>query len=157
MEVETPCLSICTTCRDGREALHVTRGGTRLARTVFERVAAEKTLGLRGVRCMSQCKRPCVVSLSGRESFTYVFGDLDPERLDHVDALLEFTSLYSNASEGFLTRQERPEVLRPSILGRFPPIGSNSPLVNCLIADPQSECDSEYSAAQQVSIKAIVS
>ena len=81
---------------------------------------------------MSQCKRPCIASFSAPECFTYVFGDLDPDRTDHIDALFEFASLYGLASEGFLKRDERPEVLRASILGRLPPIESNSPLVTYL-------------------------
>lgn len=81
---------------------------------------------------MSQCKRPCIASLSARECFTYVFGDLDPDRADHVDVLLEFVSLYNAATEGFLKRKDRPESLRANILGRFPPIDSNSPLVTYL-------------------------
>ena len=136
MEIETPVLSICLTCRDGHEAQHETRGGARLAQAVLDRIDAEKRVALRGVRCMSQCKRPCIASVSAPECFTYVFGDLDPARADHVDALLEFLSLYSASAEGFLTRKERPEALRASILGRFPPIDSNSPLVTYLTPEP---------------------
>jgi len=132
MAVETPLLSICLTCRDGREALRETRGGTRLARKVLQENALKNAITLRGVRCMSQCKRPCIASFSAPECFTYVFGDLDPDRTDHVDALFEFASRYSSSSEGFLARTERPEALRASILGRFPPIGSNSTLVTDL-------------------------
>ena len=132
MEIETPVLSICLTCRDGHEAQHETRGGARLAQAVLDRIDGEKGVALRGVRCMSQCKRPCIASVSAPECFTYVFGDLDPARADHVDALLEFVSLYNAATEGFLKREERPEALRASILGRFPPIDSNSPLVTYL-------------------------
>ena len=132
MVVETPVLSICLTCSDGNEALTKTRGGARLAQVVLDRIDAKQVLELRGVRCMRQCKRPCIASLSARECFTYVFGDLDPDRADHVDALLEFVSLYCAATEGFLKREERPEALRASILGRFSPIDSNSPLVTYL-------------------------
>jgi predicted metal-binding protein len=132
MVVEAPVLSICLTCRDGREALHKTRGGARLARKVLQENGVKNAITLRGVRCMSQCKRPCIASFSAPECFTYVFGDLDPDRTDHIDALFEFASLYGLASEGFLKRDERPEVLRASILGRLPPIESNSPLVTYL-------------------------
>ena len=132
MVVETSVLSICLPCRDGNEALTKTRGGARLAQAVLDRIDGKKVFELRGVRCMSQCKRPCIASLSARECFTYVFGDLDPDRADHVDALLEFVSLYNAATEGFLKREDRPEALRASILGRFPPIDSNSPLVTYL-------------------------
>lgn len=130
----TPTLSICTTCRDGREADVALRGGMRLAQGFVKRVGDQKTAGvkLRGVQCMSQCKRPCVASLSAHGKFTYVFGDLDPERHDHIDALLELSQSFDRAPDGFLERAERPEQLRSNILGRLPPLDSDSTLVNWL-------------------------
>ncbi|MFN3644242.1 MAG: DUF1636 domain-containing protein [Gemmobacter sp.] len=125
-----PTLSICLTCRDGREGAHAEiRGGARLAAAVLaaairQRVAAD----LRGVRCMSQCKRPCVVSLTAPGGFTYVFGDLDPADPAHAQAVLNLVPLYRAALEGFLPREARPEPLRAGILARLPPIATTSGL-----------------------------
>ena len=80
-------LSICTRCRDGREHIYGTRGGARLAEKFMKYVDKHTSLALRGVHCMSQCKRPCVVSFAGAEHFTYSFGDLDPECPQDVRAL----------------------------------------------------------------------
>lgn len=134
MSDEHAVLSICTTCRDGREVETGTRGGARLAEAIYARIDALTAAGvtLRGVKCMSQCKRPCVVSLSQSDKFTYVFGDLAPYVIAHTDALLELVERYNNAPEGFLERKDRPELLQTNILGRFPPIRSASPLVLCL-------------------------
>ena len=122
-------LSICTRCRDGREHIYETRGGARLAKKFMKYAGEHNSLALRGVHCMSQCKRPCVVSFAGAEQFTYSFGDLDPECPQHVSALQEFAELFQNAPEGFVLRSERPKVLRAGILGRYPPIKTNSDLV----------------------------
>ena len=122
-------LSICTRCRDGREHIYETRGGTRLAEKFMKYVDKHTSLALRGVHCMSQCKRPCVVSFTGSERFTYSFGDLDPECPSVVRALQEFAELFQNAPEGFVLRSDRPKVLRAGILGRYPPIKTNSDLV----------------------------
>lgn len=134
VEDETPVLSICMTCRDGREGLHSVRGGTRLADAVLARIGdrSRGQMTLRGVRCMSHCKRPCIVSLGAQGRFTYVFGDLDPERPDHIDALIDVIRSYRGADEGYLERSDRPEPLRASILGRFPPLDSASPIVTVL-------------------------
>lgn len=134
MHGDTAILSICTTCRDGREADCGTRGGLRLARAVVARSSDRQTenLHLRGVRCMSQCKRPCVASFSAYGRFTYVFGDLDPDTPGHIDALLDLAARYIRAPEGFLLRNQRPEPLQASILGRLPPMGSASDLVTSL-------------------------
>ena len=122
-------LSICTRCRDGREHIYGTRGGTRLAEKFIKYAGEHNSLALRGVHCMSQCKRPCVVSFAGTEHFTYSFGDLDPECPQDVRALQEFAELFLNAPEGFVLRSDRPKVLRAGIRGRYPPIKTNSDLV----------------------------
>ncbi|TQM89842.1 DUF1636 family protein [Roseinatronobacter monicus] len=129
-----PTLSICLTCRDGREGDHGdVRGGARLARALCSLVAQQGCdATLRGVRCMSQCKRACIVSLTAPGAFTYLFGDLDPTDPAHLQAILDLIPLYSKAPEGFLTRDARPEPLRATILGRLPPVGTASELVSDL-------------------------
>jgi predicted metal-binding protein len=117
------CLSVCFRCKPaewtGREEQ---RPGTDLADAV-EAEAARRGLALsllRDVRCMSQCKRPCVVAFSGTGRFTYLFGDLDPAR--DAAAILDAFILYASRSDGFMERFERPEALRAGILGRVPPL-----------------------------------
>lgn len=121
-------------CRDSREADYGTRGGTRLAQHVSARMKDQTTpkMQIRGVHCMSQCKRPCIASLSAQGRFTYIFGDLDPEEGAYVEALFELVSLYKTTAEGFLERKDRPESLQANILGRLPPLGSQSPLISSI-------------------------
>ncbi|MFM8746215.1 MAG: DUF1636 family protein [Aestuariivirga sp.] len=118
------CLSICFRCRpegwlgnaDAR------RPGADLADAI-EAEALRRGIDLevlRDVRCMSQCKRPCVVAFSGQGRFTYLFGDLDPAR--DGPAVLDAFALYCAKPDGFLERFERPEVLQAGILGRVPPL-----------------------------------
>lgn len=130
--VSVPTLSICLTCRDGREAARDDkRGGARLADAICDLVASHGCdAHLRGVRCMSQCKRACVVSLTAPGRFTYLFGDLDPENPAHAQAILDLIPLYCAAPEGFLSRDARPEPLRAAIIGRLPPLGTASELVH---------------------------
>ncbi len=123
-------LHICTRCRDGRETADGERGGVRLADAVLTARASRHDLPrheILGVRCMSQCKRPCVVALSAPARFTYIFGDLDPER-DAV-AVLDTVALYAGAPEGFMPREQRPAALRGGVLGRVPPLGLATELV----------------------------
>ena len=131
---ESSVLSICTSCRDGREAVEGSRGGTRLAHGVISQLEMCKAteLTVRGVQCMSQCKRPCIASLSGYNRFTSVFGDIDPENAEQVDALFELVARFRIAPEGFLRRGDRPEAMRSNILGRLPPLCSSSSLITPL-------------------------
>ena len=135
-------LSICLRCRDGREGSDADldrRGGRRLAHAVADAfpdsTAASRGIRLRGVNCMSNCKRPCTIALSGPGRFTYLFGDLDPTL--HAGDVLAVAAAYAEAEDGFLPRPARPEVLREGILGRIPPRGFAGDLVEPLSLTPQ--------------------
>ncbi|MEM9812955.1 MAG: DUF1636 domain-containing protein [Pseudomonadota bacterium] len=148
-----PILSICLTCRDGREGSETdSRGGTRLAEAILARLDGSSTeFQLRGVRCMSQCKRACVATLTATDRFSYVFGDLDPETPEHSDALLALPALYLAAPEGFLRRDERPEPLRARILGRLPPPDTASDLVTLLGPEANASTGTHLSKRSSVS------
>lgn len=142
-----PTLSICLRCRDGREKDDSDldqRGGRRLARAVAKAHGSSKAerngVRLRGVNCLSQCKRPCTIALSGVGRFTYLFGDLDPAI--HASDVLTVAAAYADTADGFLPRAARPEVLRAGILGRVPPLGFTGGLVETLLsASTKSETD----------------
>ena len=114
-------LSVCTRCRppDFTGRLKE-RPGYKLAEAVLARIREEAVPGLtlRGVECMSQCKRPCAVALSAHGKFTLIFGDQEQD----VDAILALARQYAESEEGLVPRTDRPQPLRESILGRVPPL-----------------------------------
>ena len=132
MKFNIPTLSICLSCRDGREEIYMTRGGRRFAKKLLNKNLLKKQVNLRGINCMSNCKRACTISLTAKKSFTYVFGDIDPENSEYSESLIELVSKYSLSSDGFLRRRDRPLLFQSSILGRLPPIQSNSAIVTNL-------------------------
>lgn len=132
MEFNIPTLSICLSCRDGREEIYMTRGGRRFAKKLLNKNLLKKQVNLRGINCMSNCKRACTISLTAKKSFTYIFGDIDPENSEYSESLIELVSKYSLSSDGFLRRRDRPLLFQSSILGRLPPIQSNSAIVTNL-------------------------
>ena len=126
---ELPLLSICVTCRDNREEIYGERGGARLARKAHQELGDKELVELRGVECMSNCKRACILSLTSLNGFTYMFGDIDPNRSEYVKSLKDLISTYKSRPAGFLRRRERPESFRSNILGRLPPINSKHLIV----------------------------
>jgi len=132
MKFNIPTLSICLSCRDGREEIYMTRGGRRFAKKLLNKNLLKKQVNLRGINCMSNCKRACTISLTAKKSFTYVFGDIDPENSEYSESLIELVSKYCLSSDGFLRRRDRPLLFQSSILGRLPPIQSNSAIVTNL-------------------------
>ena len=125
-------LSVCLLCRDGREELYMSRGGRRFAKELLNRNSLKNYVNLRGVNCMSNCKRACTISLTAKKSFTYVFGDIDPQNPEYAESLIELVLKYSSSAEGFLMRRDRPLLFQSSILGRLPPIQSKSEIVTNL-------------------------
>ena len=132
MKFKIPTLSICLSCRDGREEFYMTRGGKRFAKKLLNKNLLKKQVNLRGVNCMSNCKRACTISLTAKKSFTYIFGDIDPENSEYSESLIALVSKYSLSSDGFLMSRDRPLLFQSSILGRLPPIQSNSAIVTNL-------------------------
>ena len=124
MNHNQPILSFCMTCRDVREAVQRdVRRGTRLAQAFLLHSGTVQPQGfeLRGVPCMSQRKRSCIVSLSASGRFSYMFGDLDANEPSHVEALRNLIPLYLAAPEGSLRREARPEPLLARILACWAP------------------------------------
>ncbi|MBV9076191.1 MAG: DUF1636 domain-containing protein [Methylobacteriaceae bacterium] len=109
-------MSVCVTCRRDGEAERV---GERLFAAL--QAAGGPAVAVRPVQCLSVCKRACTVALSGPGRYTYLFGDLDPDR--DVAALLEGARLHAEAEHGFLLWRERPEALRRGTVARVPPLG----------------------------------
>ena len=124
-------LSICSTCRDGDENLKKS-GGQLLLENIIAYFNYKKLpfLKLREVRCMSQCKRSCVISFTSNNCFTYMFGDIDPKDPQYIRSLFDLLISYGKAEEGFLRRRDRPELFKSNILGRLPAIESKSSIIS---------------------------
>ena len=129
---ELPLLSICVTCRDNREDFYGDRGGTRFAKKVFQELKIKRLINIRGVKCMSNCKRACILSLTSLNGFTYMFGDIDPNKSEYIKSLKDLISIYKSKTDGFLHRKERPKLFRSNIVGRFPPMSSISSIITKL-------------------------
>ena len=132
MIVNKTLLSICSTCRDENEENLKKRGGQRLLENIVAYFNYKKLpfLKLREVRCMSQCKRSCVISITSNNCFTYVFGDINPKDPQYVKSLFDLLISYGKAEEGFLRRRDRPELFKSNILGRLPAIESKSSIIS---------------------------
>jgi predicted metal-binding protein len=111
---------ICTTCRmaggdPGARpgAVFAARLRDGLADPQIEGVSVET------VECLSVCKRPCTVALTGAGRWSYVYGDLDPH--SDIETLLSFARQYRDTPDGVVPWRERPEVIRKSVVARLPP------------------------------------
>lgn len=124
-------LYVCKTCKpEGYVGEDSDRPGNVLAKELLAAARArgiDVEIELKAVNCLSVCKRPCTVSVSGAGKFTYIVGDLEPGR--DVDDLLKFAALYGAADDGITAWRERPECVRKHTIARVPPINCAGDLV----------------------------
>ena len=121
----TTYIYVCRTCRpEGFAGPDEDRPGARFSRALVERTRTRKLNGrvvVKGVDCLSVCKRPCTAAVVGTAKFAYVIGDL--EAGEHVDDLIDFALLYADSEDGITKWRDRPEVVRKHTVARVPPFG----------------------------------
>lgn len=131
MEAQSPTLDVCHSCRpQGWEGPREDRPGVHLARAIDAELARRgvRDVARRDIYCQSQCKRACTVAFAGgAQRFTFLFGDLDPEK--HAGDVIDAFLAYRDRPDGFLARAERPASLREGILARIAPPGWTGELV----------------------------
>lgn len=115
-------LYVCVTCRlDGEPALPLEgRAGRRLFTQLEAALAAESSIALVPVECLSVCKRPCTVSLASPGKWTYVYGDLPPETAAPV--ILEAARLYAGTPDGLIPWKQRSDAVKKGVVARVPPL-----------------------------------
>jgi len=110
-------LFVCVTCRREGDPPAVPRPGARL-HAVLKARAPE--LDVVAVECLSNCTRACSAAVAAPGKWTYVIGDLDPER--NVDDMLAFTRAHTEAADGLTPWRERPVHVRQHTIARVPPM-----------------------------------
>jgi predicted metal-binding protein len=114
---------VCVTCRppdfSGEEH---DRPGARLFRALQHALstAPNATVRLDPVRCLSVCKRPCTVAVSGAGRWTYIYGDFDADT--SARTIIDGAERYARTSDGIVPWRERPEAFRKGVIARVPPV-----------------------------------
>jgi predicted metal-binding protein len=113
---------VCATCRAAGGDPNTPRPGALLAAGLRDALdpTLDAAVSVETVECLSVCKRPCTVALSGEGRWTYVYGDLDPA--SGVETLLTFVRQYREAPDGIVPWRERAEAIRKGVVARLPPL-----------------------------------
>lgn len=115
-------LYVCITCRgNGDVAAGESRAGARLLAAIEQGSAeADEGIAVVGVECLSNCSRSCSAAVAAPGKWTYVIGNLDPER--HASDILAFARQHSTHELGLPVWRERPEHIRKNTIARVPPM-----------------------------------
>ncbi|WP_421994590.1 DUF1636 family protein [Reyranella sp.] len=121
-------LYVCISCRGTPPGPpDAARPGARLLAAV-ERLAAEQPqdmqLSIVPVECLSNCQRGCSAAIAAPGKWTYVIGDLDPDR--HAGDIVAFARLHQGHQDGLPVWRERPAHVRKSTIARVPPMLNHS-------------------------------
>src|SRR5882724_5246130 len=130
-DVTTTILYVCVTCRGNAavapDASAAVRPGARLLAAVERRLAADGDKGIAVVpaNCLSNCPRGCSAAVSASGKWTYVIGDLDPDR--HAGDVIDFARLHRAHEQGVPEWRDRPEHIRKHTIARVPPVKPAAP------------------------------
>ena len=118
-------LHVCVTCKvaaTSPESAPEPRGQPLY--DMLEREIAARGLGsairLAPVECLSVCKRPATVAVSGPGRWTYIWGDLESQR--DCATLLDGLVAYRAAPAGIIPWKQRPQIFKSGVVARLPPI-----------------------------------
>jgi predicted metal-binding protein len=113
---------VCASCRAAGGDPDAARPGPILAAALARALdgAGDAGVTVETVECLSVCKRPCTVALSGQGRWTYIYGDLDPAT--GAETLLTFARQYRDTPDGIVPWRERAEAIRKGVVARIPPL-----------------------------------
>ncbi len=124
---EEICLHVCVTCRQaGGPDDKALRPGAVLHQALIEALAQPDAPMVRveAVECLSVCKRPCTIAVSGPGRWTYIYGDLSADT--SVETILDGVRRYAATTDGLVPWRERPEAFRKGVVARIPPFKANN-------------------------------
>jgi len=93
------------------------RQGARLYEALKEQAA---DLEVVPVECLSNCTRACSTAVTAPGKWTYVVGNLDPEK--NVADIVQFVRLHKAHEQGLPVWRDRPEYVRRNTIARVPPM-----------------------------------
>jgi predicted metal-binding protein len=111
---------VCITCRAPNDSLDAPRAGATLAEATALAAANSAEVSVQRIRCLGNCNRGLSAAIRCENSWTYVFGGLDPAC--DGPTLIAGALLLSQSSDGFMPWRERPESLKRGLIARVPPL-----------------------------------
>jgi len=106
------------TCRVADDAPDARRAGVVLAEATAA-AANAADISVQRVRCLGNCGRGLSAAIRCDNSWTYVFGNLEPAR--DGPSLIAGARLLAQAVDGIMPWRDRPDPLKRGLIARVPP------------------------------------
>ena len=110
---------VCITCRAATDPPgdDAPRAGMALAESTA--AASDSDISVQRIRCLGNCSRGLSAAIRCDDSWTYVFGGLEPTR--DGPSLVVGARLLALAADGIMPWRGRPESLKRGLIARVPP------------------------------------
>ena len=118
-----PTVMVCITCRAtdlGAASEEAPRPGNALADATLLAAAGTDGIAVLRVRCLGNCSRGPSAAIRCENTWTYIFGGLDPQR--DGPSLIMGAQLLAQATDGIMPWRGRPESLKRGLIARIPPL-----------------------------------
>lgn len=91
-----------------------------LCQELVAEAGLQERVSVKSYTCMGGCKRRCRVNFSARDKWSWLVGDINPEK--DGPFLKDTLITWMQAEEGFIPKPNRSKQLLAKALGRVPPI-----------------------------------
>jgi predicted metal-binding protein len=120
-----PTVMVCITCRPATDLtaapnVDAPRPGSALADATTLAAAGADDVSVQRIRCLGNCTRGLSAAIRCENTWTYIFGGLDPVR--DGPSLIIGAQLLAQATDGIMPWRGRPESLKRGLIARIPPI-----------------------------------
>jgi predicted metal-binding protein len=119
---QRPTIIICTNCKiatETTESPEAPFAGARLADAAQSLPDTEDVEIVR-IKCLANCSRGPSVAMRHANTWTYIFGNIDPEA--DAQSLVEGARLLATSPDGLMPWKGRPTCLKKGLIARIPPL-----------------------------------
>ena len=111
-------LLVCQTCRRTDK----TEGTVPAGAWLLEKLQSTRLpdgVTVKGVSCLSNCKKGCTIVLQAPARWTYIYGNINP--MSDFEQLCEGIAGYSDSEDGIVPWKQRVALFRKNSIARIPP------------------------------------
>ena len=112
-------LLVCSRCKRGMGGLEGEKRPGEILSDALQTQILPENVTVHRVNCLSNCSNGCTIVLRGEARWSYVYGNLDPQK--HVEIIVDGICKYLHAVDGVVPWRERSEHLRKNCIARIPP------------------------------------
>ena len=111
-------LLVCQTCRRTDK----TEGTVPAGAWLLEKLQSSRLpdgVTVKGVSCLSNCKKGCTIVLQAPARWTYIYGNINP--VSDLEQLCTGIAAYIESNNGVVPWKERVALFRKNSIARIPP------------------------------------